>query len=96
MNTKSIVTIIGVALMASAAASAGDAPENVVMLNPDEMKWKDNPRVPGLGVANIIGSGTKAGPFVYKEIISDDEIFSSPLYILDRRAAAGGVRTTRL
>lgn len=66
MNTKPIVTIIGIALMASAAASAGDAPEQAVVLNQDEMKWKDNPRVPGLGVAKLVGSAKKAGLFVHR------------------------------
>jgi len=36
------------------------------MLTPGEMNWKDNPRVPGLGVARIISSGKKAGPYLYR------------------------------
>ena len=35
-------------------------------MTPDQLDWKPNPRVPGLGVAHIISKGTAAGPYVYR------------------------------
>ncbi|PVV14327.1 MAG: hypothetical protein B6D72_04150 [gamma proteobacterium symbiont of Ctena orbiculata] len=55
-----------IGLMTSITAFAGDTPDSGIMLTPEEMKWKDNPRVTGLGVSHIIGHGKKPGPFVYR------------------------------
>lgn len=34
--------------------------------NQEDLVWKPNPRVPGLGVAHILGSGKKDGPYTYR------------------------------
>ncbi len=34
--------------------------------NESDLIWKPNPRVPGLGVAHIVGSGKEAGPYTYR------------------------------
>lgn len=61
------LSLVAGAVFASLPIAAGaEAPVAAVMLTPDQMEWKPNPRVEGLGVANIIGSGKQPGPFVYR------------------------------
>jgi quercetin dioxygenase-like cupin family protein len=43
-----------------------EQPENPIMLTPEQMKWEDNPRVPGLGLARIIGNEKEAGHYMYR------------------------------
>jgi quercetin dioxygenase-like cupin family protein len=65
---KHLTTILiacGAFLVASTAAGA-EVPENAMMLTPEQMKWKDNPRVTGLGVAKIISGGEMDGPYLYR------------------------------
>lgn len=67
MRTPTLIMALGaIGLMTSATVLAGDNPESGITLTPEDMKWKDNPRVPGLGVSHIIGHGKKPGPFVYR------------------------------
>jgi quercetin dioxygenase-like cupin family protein len=60
-----IFTILGVVLLASTPTGA-EVPENAITLTPEQMKWADNPRVPGLGVAKILGDAKEPGPFVHR------------------------------
>jgi len=55
----------GALVLASAPISA-EVPENAITLTSEQMKWEDNPRVPGLGLARIIGNEKEAGPYVYR------------------------------
>ena len=41
-------------LITPLAGVAGDLPETVMMVTPDQFEWTDNPRVPGLGLARMI------------------------------------------
>ena len=67
MKASILMMIVGSsALITSAATIAGDAPANGVMLTPDEIKWKPNPRVEGLGVAKIQGNAKEPGAFVHR------------------------------
>ncbi len=54
------------ALLLASAPSAAEIPESAITLTAEQMKWEDNPRVPGLGVARLISSGKEAGPYVYR------------------------------
>jgi quercetin dioxygenase-like cupin family protein len=45
---------------------SADTPETGIMLPPDHISWQDNPRVPGLGQAKIMGDAKKPGPFVHR------------------------------
>jgi quercetin dioxygenase-like cupin family protein len=60
------------ALMSSAlllvppVAFCGDTTNKGVMLSPDQIEWTDNPRVPGLRLAKILGDAKKPGPFVHR------------------------------
>ena len=53
-------------LLTSVAAVAGDSTATGVMQTPEQIMWKDNPRVRGLGVARILGSAKKPGAFVHR------------------------------
>lgn len=53
-------------LLMPLVAVCGDRVESGAMLPPDQIAWKDNPRVPGLGLANILGDAKKPGPFVHR------------------------------
>jgi quercetin dioxygenase-like cupin family protein len=53
-------------LLTSLPAVCADAPQSVVMLPAEEIGWTDNPRVPGLGLAKILGDAKKPGPFVHR------------------------------
>jgi quercetin dioxygenase-like cupin family protein len=52
--------------LAPVAAMSGDTPASGVMLPPDQMAWTDNPRVPGLGLAKVLGDAKKPGSFVHR------------------------------
>jgi len=62
--TTTLITC-GTLLLASAPTGA-EVPENAITLTPEQMNWEDNPRAPGLGMARIISSGKKSGPYVYR------------------------------
>ncbi len=53
-------------LLTPLAAMSGDTPEGGVMLPSDHISSQDNPRVPGLGLAKIMGDAKKPGPFVHR------------------------------
>jgi quercetin dioxygenase-like cupin family protein len=55
----------GAFLLASDLVGA-EPPENAITLTPGQMKWEDNPRVPGLGLARIIGNEKEAGHYMYR------------------------------
>jgi len=66
MRSATLTLIACGALLLASNPSGAEVPENAVTLTPEQMKWEDNPRVPGLGVARIISSGKKTGPYVYR------------------------------
>ncbi len=61
-----VLTVSSAFLLASTTAGAGELPQSGLTFTPEQMTWKPNPRVPGLGVARIISSGKKPGPYVYR------------------------------
>jgi hypothetical protein len=69
MNRYSPVMLLSSALVLSSATSVlGDTPKSGVMLPTDQVAWTDNPRVPGLGLAKILGDAKTPGPFVHRVI----------------------------
>ncbi len=67
MNTSThTLTLIGSMMLVAPLALAGDAPTTGLTMTPEQLNWKPNPRVPGLGVAHIISKGTESGPYVYR------------------------------
>ncbi len=50
--------------LAPISVVASDSATTGVMRTPEQIEWVDNPRVPGLGVARIMGNAKKPGPFV--------------------------------
>ena len=65
-KTAQTLAIATACLLLTAQTGAGEIPENAITLTPEQMKWEDNPRVPGLGVARIISSGEETGSYVYR------------------------------
>ena len=53
-------------LLAPLIAAAGDMSATPLMLTSDQLEWIDNPRVPGLGLARILGNEKEAGPYTYR------------------------------
>jgi len=66
MSALSTLWLCASALLAPAIATAGEAPADAIMLRPDQLKWVDNPRVPGLGLARILGDEKEPGPYIYR------------------------------
>ncbi len=66
MKTAHVTFSLGVISALPLLAAAGDVPESAVMFAPDQLEWVDNPRVPGLGLAKIVGDGKQTGPYVYR------------------------------
>ena len=65
-RVKTAWTICSAVMMASTLTVAGETQQAGVTLTPEQMNWEPNPRVPGLGVARIIGSGKDPGSYVYR------------------------------
>lgn len=61
-----VLTVCGTAALLFPLAGATESPESGVSMTPQQMNWEDNPRVPGLGVAKILGDAKKPGPFVHR------------------------------
>lgn len=67
MKTSRLLLIMGSSvLISSTTAIANEPVKSGVMLTPEEIKWKPNPRVTGLGVARIQGSAKEPGSFVHR------------------------------
>lgn len=60
------LVLCGGILTAISPVAAGESPKIGLTLTPEQMNWEPNPRVPGLGVAKIIGRGKEPGPDVYR------------------------------
>lgn len=65
-NAVSHFSLCASALLAPLIVAAGDAPATALMLSPDQFEWVDNPRVPGLGLARILGNERESGPYTYR------------------------------
>jgi quercetin dioxygenase-like cupin family protein len=66
VHAKTPWIVCSAVMMASTLTIAGETPQVGVTLTPEQMNWEPNPRVPGLGVARIIGSGKSPGSYVYR------------------------------
>ena len=64
--TIKTLTLISGMVLAAPPVLAGDSPKTGMTMTPEQLKWKPNPRVPGLSVAHIISKGTAPGPYVYR------------------------------
>ena len=61
-----ITALLSSTLLTPTITTAEESSTSGVMLIPDEIQWKDNPRVPGLGVARIQGHAKEKGPFIHR------------------------------
>jgi len=61
-----VLTVCGTFALLSPLTGATESPESGLIMTPEKMNWVDNPRVPGLGVAKIVGDAKKPGPFVHR------------------------------
>ena len=53
-------------VVASGTAQTGDSASNIITVTPDQIEWVPNPRVVGLGAAQIMGNSKKFGPYVHR------------------------------
>jgi quercetin dioxygenase-like cupin family protein len=60
------ILLVSVLVLGPASSTAGDAPQRGVMLPAEDIEWTDNPRVPGLGLAKVLGDAQEPGPFVHR------------------------------
>jgi hypothetical protein len=60
-----LIAMAGAAITVN-TAMAGDVPKEAVLMTRDKFVFKPNPRVPGLERADMIGSDTKPGPYLYR------------------------------
>jgi hypothetical protein len=65
-KTRETLALCTALVLAPVAAISGDTPPSGVMLPPDQMQWTDNPRVPGLGLAKVLGDAKQSGSFVHR------------------------------
>ncbi len=65
-HLTSTLAICSTIFLMSSTIQAGEPVEAGLTMTPEQMTWKPNPRVPGLGVAHIISSGKEPGPYVYR------------------------------
>ena len=61
-----VLTACGTFALLSPLTGATESPESGLIMTPEKMNWVDNPRVPGLSVAKILGDAKKPGPFVHR------------------------------
>lgn len=66
ISARSTRWLCASALLAPPIATAGEAPADAIMLRPDQLEWVDNPRVPGLGLARILGDEKEPGAYSYR------------------------------
>lgn len=64
--TTHTLTMCSTLLLMSSVSLAAESLKTGLTLTTEQMVWEPNPRVPGLGVARIIGKGTESGPYVYR------------------------------
>ena len=77
-------TLLSTLMLAGPVCLAADAPDAGLTMTPEQMTWKDNPRVPGLGVAHIISKGTEPGPYVYRVKFPQGRVVQSHSHPDDR------------
>jgi len=61
-----VLTVCGTFALLSQLTGATESPESGLTMTPEQMNWEANPRVPGLGVAKIVGDAKKPGPYVHR------------------------------
>lgn len=59
-----MASLLAAILTAPSVAAAQELPSSAVLITPDKMAWKPNPRNPALEASGLIGDSTKAGPYV--------------------------------
>ena len=66
MKRKILILPLCTFVLCSPMPPSPATPPTGVMRTPEQIKWVDNPRVPGLGLAKIVGDAKKPGPFVHR------------------------------
>ena len=63
---STLVVFSSALLLAGSTTLAGDSAAKIVTLAPDQIQWVPNPRVEGLGAAQILGNSKEPGPYVHR------------------------------
>ena len=59
-------TAIAFALTVSYWAAAQSTPSGTIVVTPDKLTWKPNPRVAGVEGADLVGDSTKQGAYIQR------------------------------
>jgi len=79
-----ILSLCAAPLLAPVTTFAGDSAATGLMRTPEQIEWVDNPRVPGLGLAKIVGDAKKPGPFVHRVRFPPDRVVQAHSHPDDR------------
>jgi quercetin dioxygenase-like cupin family protein len=83
--TANLTALCCALLLASVPALADDTlSASGLMLTPEQLSWKPNPRVAGLEVANILGDAAKPGPYVQRVKFPPGQIVQAHTHSEDR------------
>ena len=61
------LTMLGVVSLAYAVSGvAQEVPAGALVLAPNDLKWSESPRAPGVQAATLVGDPSKPGPYVIR------------------------------
>lgn len=64
---KMVLTMLGVVSLASAVSCvAQEVPAGAQVLTPNDLKWSESPRAPGVQAVTLVGDPSKPGPYVIR------------------------------
>jgi quercetin dioxygenase-like cupin family protein len=64
---KMALTMLGVVSFAYAVSCvAQEVPASALILTPNDLKWSESPRAPGVQTATLVGDPSKPGPYVIR------------------------------
>lgn len=61
-----LVVLPSAIVLNTGVLKAGDSSSEIITLTPNQIEWVPNPRVEGLGAAQIMGNSKEAGPYVHR------------------------------
>jgi len=64
---KIALTLLGiVSFVYAVSCEAQEVPAGALVLTPNDLKWSESPRAPGVQTATLVGDPSKPGPYVIR------------------------------